>query len=338
MKLLVLGGTKFLGRAAVEEALRRGHEITLFNRGQTDPGLFPEVEELRGDRDGDLSALAGRTWDAVIDPSAFVPRIARDSAELLASGVGYYVFVSSISVYRSFAAPGFDEGAPRIELEDPDTEAVMEFYGGLKALCEDVVAEVYPDRYANVRAGLLVGPYDPTDRFTYWPLRVAGGGEVLAPAPADRPVQFIDARDLGAWLVTLAENRTAGDFNASGRPMALGELLEICRRVSGSEAEITWVDEDFLLEREVGQWMELPLWLAQNDPEWAHMQEADVSRAFAAGLQVRPVEETVRDTIAWAEARTGRAPGTAAMGSADGVGLAPEREAELLAAWHARGR
>jgi 2'-hydroxyisoflavone reductase len=332
MKLLVLGGTRFLGRAAVEEALRRGHEVTLFNRGKSNPELFPEAEHLHGDRDGDLSALASGTWDAVIDPSGYLPRVVRASAELLAPAVEHYVFVSSISVYRSFSAAGFDEHAPRIELEDPTVEEVLKYYGGLKALCEDVVAEVYPGRSANVRAGLIVGPHDPTDRFTYWPIRVARGGEVLAPAPPQRPVQFVDARDLGAWLVNLAENRSAGPFNATAPPLALADLLESCRRVSGSDATIRWVDEDFLLEREVGQWMELPLWLAQSDPEWAHMQEADVSRAVAAGLTFRPLDDTVADTLAWAQARDTAGAGTAAMGGTEGVGLAPEREAELLAA------
>jgi 2'-hydroxyisoflavone reductase len=325
MKLLVLGGTRFLGRAAVEEALRRGHEVTLFNRGRTNPDLFPGTEHPHGDRDGDLSALEGRTWDAVIDPSGYLPRVVRASAELLAHAVGHYVFVSSISVYRSFSAPGFDEHAPRIELEDPTVEEVLEYYGGLKALCEDVVAEVYAGRSANVRAGLIVGPHDPTDRFTYWPVRVARGGEMLAPAPPGRPVQFVDARDLGAWLVTVAENRTAGAFNATAPPLPFAELLDSCTRVSGSDATIRWVDEDFLLAHEVGQWMELPLWLAQSELEWAHMQEADVSRAIAAGLTFRPLDETVADTLAWAHAREERE-------TADGVGLAPEREAELLAA------
>ena len=212
----------------------------------------------------------------------------------------------------------------------------MEHYGGLKALCEDVVDEVFPGRSANVRSGLIVGPHDPTDRFTYWPTRVARGGEVLAPGRPDRPVEFVDARDLGAWLVTLAEQRTSGAFNATSPELTMRELLESCRRVAANDATITWVDEQFLLDREVGQWMELPLWLAESDPEWAHMQEADVSRAVAAGLTFRPLDETVRDTLAWAESREGPAPGTAAMGSAEGVGLDPEKEAQLLAEWHAR--
>ncbi|MFN2471185.1 MAG: SDR family oxidoreductase [Gaiellaceae bacterium] len=335
MRLLVLGGTKFLGRAAIEHALERGHDVTLFNRGQTNPDLFPEAERLEGDRDGGLSALRGGGWDAVIDPSGYVPRVVRASTELLSHAAGHYTFVSSISVYRSFSRPGFDETAPLIELDDPATEATSEHYGGLKALCEGVVEEVFPGRSASVRAGLLVGPHDPTDRFTYWPLRVAGGGEVLAPGRPDRPVQFVDARDLGAWLVRLAEKRTTGTFNATGPvpPVTFEELLDECRRVSGSDARITWVNESFLLEREVGQWMELPLWLAESDAEWAHMQEADVSRALTAGLSFRPVAETIADTLRWAQTRDGRGEGTQARGTAEGVGLVPEREAELLAEW-----
>ena len=325
MRVLILGGTKFLGRAAAEEALRRGHELTLFNRGQTNPGLFPDAEHLQGDRDGGLEPLAGRVWDAVIDPSGYVPRVVRASAELLEDAVGHYVFVSSVSVYRDFSRPHFDETAPRIELEDPTVEEVMEHYGGLKALCEDVVAEVFPGRSANVRAGLIVGPHDPTDRFTYWPVRVARGGEVLVPGRPERPVEFIDVRDLGAWLVTVAEQRTSGAFNATRDGLTMGEVVETCRTVSGSDAAFTWVDEPFLVEREVGQWMEVPLWIDSSDPEWAHMQEADVSRARAAGLTFRPLEETVRDTLAWARAKDAWN---------DGVGLDPDRERELLADFH----
>ena len=338
MKLLVLGGTRFLGRAIVDAALERGHEVTLFNRGQTNPELYPELERLRGDRDGDLSALAGRSWDAVVDPSGYVPRVVRASAELLAPSVDHYSFVSSISVYRSFSRPDFDESAPLIELEDPSVEDVQEHYGGLKALCERTVEALFPGRAANVRAGLVVGPHDPTDRFTYWPVRIARGGEVLAPGPPDRRVQFVDVRDLGEWLVRVAEERTTGTFNATGPVPAatFGDLLDECRRVSGTETTVTWVDEDFLLEREVGQWLELPLWLAQNDPDWAHMQEADVSRAVAAGLLFRPLAETIRDTLAWHETRTGARPeGTIALPSPS-VGLSPEKEAELLADWRLR--
>jgi 2'-hydroxyisoflavone reductase len=335
LRLLILGGTKFLGRAAAEAALARGYEVTLFNRGLTNPELFPEVEKLHGDRDGDLAALGGREWDAVIDPSGFVPRVVRATAELLRGSIGHYVFVSSISVYSEPQVPGFDEGAAVVELEDPqreDVRASAEAYGGLKALCEQVVAETYPTAHANVRSGLIVGPQDPSGRFTYWPLRLATGGKVLAPGDPGRRVQFVDVRDLGDWMVRLAGEGTSGTFNATGPepPLTMGALLETCKRVGGVAAEVVWVDEDFLLERDVGPWMELPLWVPEGD-RW--FQEADVSRAIAAGLRFRPVEETVRDTLAWARASGASLVTREEVGTA---GMEPTREAKLLAAWHGR--
>jgi 2'-hydroxyisoflavone reductase len=261
VKLLILGGTLFLGRHLVAEALVRDHEITLFNRGQTAPDLFPEVEHLHGDRDGALSSLEDRTWDAAIDTSGYVPRVVRASAELLEARVGHYAFVSSISVYREPLTPRFDESAPVVEPDDPATEDVSAHYGGLKALCENVVAGLFPNAHANVRAGLIVGPHDPTGRFTYWPERIARGGEVLAPGDPERWVQLIDARDLAEWLLVLAEERTVGTFNAAG-PEArttMGNLLETCVLACGNRARLVWVDEDFLLERGVDEWIELPL-------------------------------------------------------------------------------
>jgi 2'-hydroxyisoflavone reductase len=337
VRLLVLGGTKFVGRAAVEAALERGHEVTLFNRGETNPELFPEAEKLRGERDGDLSALGGREWDAVIDPSGYVPRVVRASAELLRDSVGHYVFVSSISVYDELGEPGFDESGRTVTLEDPTTEDYLTVgpvntYGGLKALCEEVVREVFPAAHANVRPGLIVGPHDPTGRFTYWPLRLAGGGDVLAPGDPARQVQFIDVRDLAEWIVQVAEEPTVGTFNATGPEPAvtMGELLETCNEVGGAKAELVWIDEPFLLEQEVGAWMELPLWVSGADT-W--FLQADVSRAVAAGLRFRPVEETVRDTLAWA-----RQAGAALVtpGQIGSAGLDPQREAELLEAWSRR--
>jgi 2'-hydroxyisoflavone reductase len=336
MKLLVLGGTKFLGRAAVEAALARGHEVTLFNRGRTHPELFPEAEKLRGDRDGDLDALAGRRWDAVIDPSGFVPRVVRASGELLADNVEHYVFVSSISVYAELER-GYDESAPLAELADPASEEVMRDYGALKVACERVVEELFPGRSALVRAGLIVGPHDPTDRFTYWPVRLARGGDVLAPAPPDQPWQFVDVRDLGAWLVRGCETRSAGVFNATG-PVGgttAGEVIDACRIAGGADAVVTWVDESFLREHEIGEWMELPLWVAQAGED-ANLHTANIRRVVAAGLTTRPIEETVRDTLAWATTRDGPGVGTAAMGATEGVGLAPEKERRLLAAWRGR--
>jgi 2'-hydroxyisoflavone reductase len=327
MELLVLGGTNFLGRATVEDALARGHEVTIFNRGETNPGLFAEAERLRGDREGDLAALAGRSWDAVVDPSGYVPHVVRASAELLADAVEHYVFVSSISVYAEQSGRNTEESPvgeigdwPVDELVDDDDEGN---YGALKALCEEVVAGVFPGRHSNVRAGLLVGAHDFTGRFTYWPHRVARGGEVLAPGPPERRVQFVDVRDLAGWMLDLAERRVAGTFNAThpGRPW--GELLETSREVAGSDASFTWVPDAFLAEHEVGEWMELPLWL--HDPDWVGMHMVDVSRAIEAGLSFRPLEETVREALELAE-------------PTDEAGLSPQREAELLSAWAAGAR
>jgi 2'-hydroxyisoflavone reductase len=338
MRLLVLGGTKFLGRAFVDEALERGHEVSLFNRGETNRELFPEVEKLRGNRDGDLSALEGRDWDAVFDPSGYVPRVVRASTELLADRVGHYTFVSSLSVYGDFSEVVTEDDGQLIRLDDTSDESLEgDRYGGFKALCEQVVADVFPGRSARVRAGLIVGPNDPTGRFTYWPTRVARGGEVLAPGRKGRQVQFVDARDLAAWLVDVAEGSVAGTFNATGPepPVTMAELLETCRAVSGSNARLTWVDEDFLREHEVGEWMEVPLWVAETgDPAWRRFQEVDVSRAVAAGLRFRTVADTVRDTLEWALV-TGGAGAPLASGLELGeAGLKPEREAELLAEWH----
>ncbi len=335
MRLLVLGGTKFLGRAVVGAALERGIEVTLFNRGRTNPALFPGVETLTGDRHGDLSALEGRSWDAVVDPSGYVPRVVRASTELLRGSVGHYVFVSSISVYAFPLPAWFDESAPRVVL-DADTEEVTgESYGPLKARCEDVVREVFARAFTIVRAGLIVGPHDPTGRFTYWPERLARGGEVLAPGDPDRFVQFVDARDLGEWLVRVAEERVVGDFNATGPEprVTMVELLDACRDVARSAAELVWVPEEFLLAEGAGPWMELPLWLPQAD---ASVLQVDVSRALAAGLAFRPLRTTIADTLAWAR-DGGDAGGDLASGtSLDEAGLRPEKEAALLAAWRSR--
>ena len=322
MKLLVLGGTKFLGRAVVEAALGRGHEVTLFNRGRTNPDLFPQVEKLRGDRGGDLSALSSRSWAAVVDTSAYVPQQARASAEALAGAAGHYLFISSLSAYADASRP-LDEESPLAERKEgqPDDRLLEDFsnYGPLKVLCERAAAEGFRGPTAIVRPGLIVGPHDPTGRFTYWPHRVARGGEVLAPAPAESQVQFIDVRDLGEWIVHLSENRLEGPFNAANRDVTWKALLETCRDVSASDAELIWADAEFLMEQEVGQWMELPMWLYED----AGLHATDVSRAVDAGLTFRPLEETVRDTLE--EAHT--------TGDA---GLDPEREARLIAAWKAR--
>jgi 2'-hydroxyisoflavone reductase len=323
----VLGGTKFVGRAVVEAALARGDEVTLFNRGETNPELFPDVEKLRGNRDGDLSALQGREWEAVVDPSGFVPRVVRASAALLQGSVGHYLFVSSESVYLQGGPykPGFDETALVAELEDRSSEDARRDYGPLKLACERVLAEVFPGGHANVRAGLIVGPRDPVGRFTYWPLRISLGGEVLAPAPPGRLVQFIDVRDLAAWMVDVCRRSVVGTFNAARHPIAFAALLAAC-----GEAEVTWVGEEFLQEQGVRPWLELPLWLpgAENA-----LNQMNVAKAVAAGLQFRPLEETTRDTLAWAREAGAQLVTQTSYGQA---GLDPAREAELLQAWAAR--
>jgi 2'-hydroxyisoflavone reductase len=320
MRLLVLGGTKFLGRALVEAALARGHELTLFNRGETNPDLFPGVEHIRGDRAADLSALAGRTWDAAVDTPGYVPHVVRASAELLSGAVETYAFVSSVSAYADLSGP-VDESSPTAELGELPADALLpdySNYGPLKALCEQSVCEAFGPAALVVRPGLIVGPHDPTGRFTYWPHRIARGGDVLVPGPPERESQFIDVRDLAAWIVDLCERRESGTYNATGTGISWGELAETCREVAAADARFVWVTDDFLSEHEVGEWMELPLWI--NDPESVGIHRTDVSRALAAGLHFRPLADTVRATLA--DARPTEA-----------AGLAPEREAELLAAW-----
>jgi 2'-hydroxyisoflavone reductase len=277
MKLLVLGGTKFLGRHAVAHALEQGHEVTTFTRGQTNPELFPEAEHLHGDRDGGLGALRGGEWDGVVDTSGYLPQVVRQSAELLRDAVQRYVFVSTISVYG-----------------DPEEE-----YGANKLACEHVVEEVYGDRSTRVRAGLIVGPYDPTDRFTYWPRRLAAGGDVLAPGDPQQPVQVIDARDLAAWLVQLALYGPGGTFDATGPQLTLGELLERLR----GDARLVWVDSQAVLDAGVEPWTELPLWLPDRE-SWFLMERIDVPGTLAT----RPLEETARDTLDWDRTAAGDRP------------------------------
>ena len=334
MKLLVLGGTKFLGRHLVASALARGDEVTLFNRGQTNPDIFPEAERLRGRRDGGLEALRGRRWDAVVDTSGYVPRVVGASAELLADAVEFYVFTSSMSVYADAREPN-DEGSPLAALADESVEEVTgETYGALKALCERAVEELMPGRVLVARAGLIVGPFDPTGRFTYWTARVARGGEVLAPAPRERQVQFIDARDLSEWILRMADARAGGVFNACGPDytLTMGRFLEGCREATGSDARFTWVGEQFLLEKGVQPWSELPLWIPESDEGHRCFLAEKCDKAIRAGLTFRTLAETVRDTLAWQQSGSpGFQPEELV---ANEHALKPEREEELLKEWH----
>jgi 2'-hydroxyisoflavone reductase len=326
--LLILGGTRFLGPALVEAAQKTGWKISLFNRGKSNPGLFPGLEHLRGDRDGDLKSLEGRSWNAVVDTSGYVPRLVRDSATLLAPRIAQYVFISSISVFADLSRAGVDETGSVATLADPTVEKIdAGAYGGLKALCEKAAEAAMPGRVTNVRPGLIVGPNDGTDRFTYWPVRVARGGEVLAPNRPEDPVQFIDVRDLAAWIVRCLDMRTVGVFNATGNPLPVGTLLDTCRTASGSDARFTWVDAAFLEARKVSAWSDLPCWLPPTGEDAGGNQVSN-ARAVARGLVFRPLKDTCKDTLAWWKAQP--AERQAKLKS----GLTADRETSLLAAWH----
>ncbi len=332
MRLLIIGGTMFLGRHLVDAARARGHELTLFNRGRTAPGGVPGVEEIHGDREHDLVALDGRDWDAVIDTCGYLPRIVRASAEELTDAVEHYTFVSSISVYGTFPEPGVNEDDPVAPLPDPPSEDVVGDYGALKAGCEREVQAVFGERALIVRPGLIVGPYDPTERFTYWVRRLGEGGRVLAPRAPHQPVQLIDARDLAEWMVGLAEGRVSGVFNATGpaAPLTLGALLERVRMATAAEAELVWVDEADLAASGVAPWDGLPLWLdLERHPDFRGFLDANVEPAIRAGLRFRPLERTVTDTLRWVRERSGEAAGLSDFGLAP-AGLSGEREAELL--------
>jgi 2'-hydroxyisoflavone reductase len=329
MRLLVLGGTMFLGRHLVEAALGRGHQVTLFNRGRSNPSLFPEVERLTGDRDGGLEPLRARRWDAVVDTSGYVPRVVGQSAELLSGAAGVYAFVSSGSVYP-LTSDDRSESGPLERMDDPAGEDVQAHYGALKALCEEVVAASFGERALLVRSGLIVGPHDPTGRFTYWARRLARGGEVLGPGAPDREVQFIDARDQADWILDMAEAGRGGTFNVTGpaRPLTFGELL------SRAVGPVTWVADEFLEQEGVQPYSELPLWV----PPSVGTLNGPIGRALEAGLRHRDLDETIRDTRAWAESLDA-APGQLDAGGRNRLptAISPEREAELLERWHARG-
>jgi 2'-hydroxyisoflavone reductase len=336
MRILILGGTRFLGRYLVEQALGRGHSVTLFNRGRTHPELFPEAERLLGDRSGDLSALAGHRWDAAIDTSGYFERDVAASAELLRDAVERYLFVSTLNVYAGLEQADVREDAPLAEPEEgaalpPDDPAA---YGLQKALCERALEAVFPGRTLVVRPGVLVGPHDLSERLAYWIERVAQGGEVLAPGRPDRRVQCLHAADLARWLVRAAEEGAAGAFNAAGPavPLAMVELLAACRQATGSDARFTWVDEEFLLAEGVEPWSELPFWLPESLPG-----TLDISKALAAGLEPRPIGEVVADTWSWLAARRSAWPAGSqwSNGRTVEVGLGADREAALLGRWQA---
>lgn len=334
LRILILGGTGFIGPYQVQYALSRGHHVTTFNRGKTRKHELPEgVEQLIGDRNGQLDALKNRQWDVVIDNPTTLPAWVRDAAQILKGNVERYVFISTISVYED-SKTGPDENAPLQKYDGPDSyketlEAMkasgFKTYGPLKALSEKEAEKWFPGQTLIVRPGLIVGPHDETDRFTYWPVRIDRGGEVLAPGTPNDPVQIVDARDLAEWTVRMAENRETGIYNATGpaKPLGIGVMLDGIREVLKSNAKFTWASEEFLTQQKVQAWSDMPVWVGANDGT----TRANISRALTKGLTFRPLGETTRDTLAWFKTLPQD------RQSKMRAGLTSEREAEVLAAW-----
>ncbi|HUN77074.1 MAG TPA: NAD-dependent epimerase/dehydratase family protein [Steroidobacteraceae bacterium] len=334
LRILILGGTKFIGVHMTQLALKRGYAVTLFNRGKTNAALFPQVEKLRGDRNGQLEALKGRSWDAVIDDSGFVPRHVRLSAELLAPHVQRYVYVSSVSAYASLAKPT-DESSPLATIADESTEKVTETtYGPLKALCEKAVEVAMPHRAIVLRPGFIVGPDDPTDRFTYWPARAARGGRMLVPGTPAQPIQFIDARDLARFTLDAIERELTGTFNMVAPPGHFTMRALIAASISAAQAlarpspppRAVWASVDFLERQKADD--DFPIWVPPTG-DTAGFAEVSAARAMQAGLRITPMATTVHDTLAWYL----RQP--ASQRAHLKAGPAPEREMQLLAAWTA---
>ncbi|HSH01084.1 MAG TPA: NAD-dependent epimerase/dehydratase family protein [Anaerolineae bacterium] len=326
MNLLIIGGTRFVGRHLVETALSQGHKITLFNRGQSNPGLFSDVEEIHGDRATDLDKLDGRSWDVVIDTCGYFPEQVAASAEKLANHVKLYVFISTISVYKQPMPADLDENGPLDSIKDKETTKITtENYGPLKVLCEEAVIQHFPDNCLIIRPGLIVGPYDPTDRFTYWVRRAAEGGRAIAPDRPDMAVQVIDGRDLAEWTIEMSTNYETGIYNAVGpeTPLAFGQLLDICRDATQGNVHWEYLPEPFLLENNIMPWLELPLWLPIEETD--NFSRINHDKALAKGMTHRPMQTIVTDTLAWHKTRPADINYRA--------GLDTETETEVLAKW-----
>lgn len=330
MKILILGGTGFIGPHMVREMLRRGHQVSLFNRGQTNNQLFPDLELLVGDRNNDLQALEGGNWDAVVDNSGYVPRHAEDSSRLLSSAVSHYLFISTISVYGNFLNP-INEDTALATMEDESVEEVTgETYGPMKALCEQrVTAEIGADRTTVLRPTYICGPGDRTDRYTYWPVRTMAGGEMLWPGSPQDDIQIIDVRDLANFTVDCLEQKTIGVFNTTtpAKSFTMGDLMEDSLAVTDADMTPIWVNEEFIVEHELTAGGALPIWEPPSG-EYAALLTVDGSRAVAAGLYNRPTRETARDTIAWWKSLPADRTETLR------AGLSPDKEAEAIAAWN----
>ncbi|HEX6188239.1 MAG TPA: NAD-dependent epimerase/dehydratase family protein [Pyrinomonadaceae bacterium] len=341
LRILILGGTGFTGPFQVKYALSRGHKVTVFNRGRTHPGILPkEAEQLIGDRNGQLDALKGRQWDVVIDVPTTLPVWVRDAAQVLKGNVDRYIFVSTISVYSDVSKPGADETAPLAKYTGVDamkeTSATLRasnfgLYGPLKALSEAEAEKQFPGKALIVRPGLIVGPGDESDRFTYWPVRVERGGEVMAPGNPTDPVQFIDARDLAEWIIRMAEQGTTGIFNATGpkKKLGIGGMLDGIKKATKSNAQFTWVPADFLAEHKVRPWADMPVWIPPRG-EQTGFAEISIKKALDKGLTFRTLPDTTQATLAWFKQQT------AERQAKLRAGITAEKEKEVLAAWHAK--
>lgn len=340
MKILIIGGTKFLGRHLIDAALKNNHEVTLFNRGRKYADeKIPDVEQIHGDRNSDLEKLDGKNWSAVIDTCGYLPQTVRKSAEFLSDKVNQYVFISSASVYSETSEPNYDETTATAKLSREQKKAVGkidpkgeltgatlgENYGALKALCEEAAEDAMPNRVLNVRAGMIVGAFDPTDRFTYWVMRVAKGGEILAPGTSENHIQLIDARDLSEWIIKMIEENESGIFNITGKPFELnfGKMLDAMKTALRSNAKFTWVDENFLNENEVAPWSEMPFYLPESDENARNFLTMNINRALAKGLTFRPLSDTILETLNWRKAQDFEMR----------AGISAEREKELLDKW-----
>lgn len=324
MKLLLLGGTQFVGRHLAQSAIQAGHDVTLFNRGKTNQDLFPGVEKRVGDRNGNLASLEEGEWDAVIDVSGYVPSQVEATANLLRGRVQHYIFISTVSVYEDFAHGPAVAGKTKLAELKEDSEVINgETYGPLKQKCEEVIKEVFGNRTLCIRPGLIVGPDDPTDRFTYWVERVARGGQVAAPGEPSRQIQWIDVRDLAEWIIRMMEKKESGTYNAAGlnEYPTMEQYLKTVKEVTASDAELVWINDEILVAHEASPFVEIPFWIPKNDSYPDGFLLADANAAIEKGLTFRTPEETIRDTYQWQSARENHE---------WKAGLSVEKEAALL--------
>jgi len=345
LNILILGGTGFTGPEQVDYALSRGHRVTLFNRNKTRPDMFKgKVDQLIGDLNTDTSALKDKKFDVVIDNPTTAPAWVRNVAQYMKGNTGHYIFISTISVYPDNATPNADETAPTTPMPDSldaytlDRQNWGRYYGALKSRSEKLVQEDYPGAFTIIRPGLIVGRYDPSDRFTYWPVRVAKGGEVLAPGRPNDVTQFIDARDLAEWTIRMAEKGPkdgGGIYNATGprTPMPMGDFLSHCKNVTHSDAQFTWVPWEFLQEQKIRAWRDMPI-VVPPDGQTAGFDRRNVDRAVAKGLTYRPVDDTIKAALEWNQERAPEA--RAKLDSGAVAGISAQREKDVLAAWHAK--